>query len=448
MLQRHKVKAVAYHAGLDDEHRRGVQDDFMHERARVIVATNAFGMGIDKANVRLVVHHAMPGSLEAYYQEAGRAGRDGLTADCFLLHAFQDRFTHEFFIKGASPERNVVEAVYAAACKRSDTDGTLTADAAELASAVPMKTSDREVESSLRLLRTAGALVESSGDMGHVRIRLLATPERIKEELGDGPSMELDLLRALWRTSKGAVADGIAIELDRLPSGLGGSMMIPAMLDELQGKQMLVWSRLGEGVSLTDRKAPITRWPVDWATLERRRQAELSQLEMVQKYAYTDRCRRGFVLRYFGDAAATAQCSQCDNCLHLGHTAVTQDAPAARGRGKGAGTSASRPKGARGAAGSAARGAPGVSRSSPTDTEEAAELTPAQRARLERLIELRTTISRADGVPAYRVFNNRTLQEMAVQHPRTPGTLSDIHGVGPSKIEQYGDQFLEVLRAE
>ena len=133
ILQKSGIAAVAYHAGLDDSRRRSVQDDFMNERARVIVATNAFGMGIDKANVRLVVHHAMPGSLEAYYQEAGRAGRDGRTADCFLLHAFQDRFTHEFFIKGASPEKAVVADVYATACRRAAADGVLTLDSAALA---------------------------------------------------------------------------------------------------------------------------------------------------------------------------------------------------------------------------------------------------------------------------------------------------------------------------
>src|SRR3954452_15784933 len=135
-LEQEGITAAAYHAGLDDAHRHAVQDAFMNESVRAIVATNAFGMGIDKPNVRLVVHHAMPGTLEAYYQEAGRAGRDGGQSECILLHAFPDRFTHEFFINGATPERALVEKVYDRLRRRADHTGAVAIDARELANGI------------------------------------------------------------------------------------------------------------------------------------------------------------------------------------------------------------------------------------------------------------------------------------------------------------------------
>jgi len=157
-LEQEGITAAAYHAGLDDAHRHAVQDAFMNESVRAIVATNAFGMGIDKPNVRLVVHHAMPGTLEAYYQEAGRAGRDGKPSEVYLLHAFPDRFTHEFFIKGAYPERPLVEKVYQRACTLADKTGAVSLEPASIAASLPGKVSDREVESALRVLIQAGAI--------------------------------------------------------------------------------------------------------------------------------------------------------------------------------------------------------------------------------------------------------------------------------------------------
>ncbi|MFL5582055.1 MAG: HRDC domain-containing protein, partial [Gemmatimonadaceae bacterium] len=428
-----RIDAVGYHAGLDDAHRHEVQDAFMRQDVRAIVATNAFGMGIDKANVRLVVHHAMPGTLEAYYQEAGRAGRDGLQSHCVLLHAFQDRFTHEFFIRGAYPERALVEQVYEKLRRRSDPTGLVRTTPEELCAELPGKVSAREVESAMRIIAKADALRVEPESMSRVFVRLLATPERIKRELGGAHDAERELLRALWRAVGKALSAGAAVDLEGLPPGFGGASGVLPMLDALQSRQFVTFERAGGGTRLVDRAKPLSAFPVDWESLDRKRAGDLSKLEAMQRYAYTRGCRRGFILRYFGDPAARSKCEGCDNCLGL-HKGKESLAP----------RPAAKPRRERAAPGGrAARGARGGEAAAPAaDYVVGPEDAPVFAA----LRELRGRLAREEQVPAYVVFPDRTLAEMAVRRPRTLAAMNDIRGVGPAKLDRYGQQFLDALR--
>jgi ATP-dependent DNA helicase RecQ len=147
------LSVSTYHAGMSDGVRVKAQDDFMSGRTQIIVATNAFGMGIDKPDIRFVAHYQIPGSIEAYYQEIGRAGRDGLPSTCVLLFNYADKNTHDFFIEGSYPDISTVKNVYSALLRRELKRIELTtAQIGKLAG----EKNEMAVQSALYLLERAG----------------------------------------------------------------------------------------------------------------------------------------------------------------------------------------------------------------------------------------------------------------------------------------------------
>ena len=149
------VKCVAYHGGMSDDERERAQDVFILKKADVAVATNAFGMGIDRSDVRFVVHYEVPGSVEAYYQEAGRAGRDGESAACELLFNYADTRTQEFFIDGANPSVAVMRDIYQYLLSQSDKEYEVHRTLDEIAEGAGVK-NPMSVGSALAVLGRAG----------------------------------------------------------------------------------------------------------------------------------------------------------------------------------------------------------------------------------------------------------------------------------------------------
>jgi ATP-dependent DNA helicase RecQ len=410
------IDAVGYHAGLPDLERKRIQERFMSGAAPAVVATNAFGMGIDKRDVRIVVHYNMPGNLEAYYQEAGRAGRDGGPSDCVLLHAYADRFTHEFFIETANPPRRAVEAIFEALRRGADASGVCSIPVAELGRTVAGVKGDRMAASALRVLEQYG-LVRPLGPAGSgVRVRLVARPERISRDLA-GREAELGLLRTLWRRGGGEAAyRGLELEWGMLGVP-GGRPEAARLLESLQQEGFLEWGQAGgDGVWVLDRTTPIQRIPVDWRGLDAKRERDLGKLQKVQQYGYTEECRRGFVLRYFGDPAAMRECGACDNCLRA------DGRPAVAGAGSADAVDLGGSSTQRGPTRSARRG----------------DL-------LERLRDLRGELSRRHDLPKFMVFSEDVLKALSEHAPTTPEEVLRVPGVTPALLERWGAPLMELL---
>lgn len=304
-------KVVAYHAGLPDAARTRAQDDFLQGRAEIIVATNAFGMGVDKPDVRFVLHYDMPGTLEAYYQEAGRAGRDDRPADCTLLYGAGDRFTQEFLINASHPSEAFVRALWRALAARAGDEGRVEASHRELLDDVAAEGAEGgelAVSAALKLLEDAGWLQRLIPRSNPATIRV-----KDRRKIGARATVRRHILEALdFHLPEGGHGT-VQVTLPQLEAdaGLDHDALLRGLgaLAEAGAIDYIAPFR-GRGLRLLTDAAP----DLDYDAVTQKRRHALAGLDAMERYCRADGCRRAVILGHFGEPAPAGRCGACDRC--------------------------------------------------------------------------------------------------------------------------------------
>ena len=303
------VRAVAYHAGLTPERRARAQEDFMSGATQVIVATNAFGMGIDKPNVRLVLHYLHSGSLEDYYQEAGRAGRDGAHSTCVLLFNKADRHVHDRMRENGRVPGDQLRAVWQFLARLSNGRRSVPVDARFIAGHIGPSTSIESVSTALLILQERGVLpVVIQHDP--VRVRLLASDLRLECERA---ALSADARRLLALLDDSLGGDELWHTLSMSSADLPSHRFTSA-LDELETRQLVFADRAPPRAIVSNDSHSRTQLERLILQIKTRREVERAKLESMVGYATALMCRRRFILNYFGDQGPKATCGQCDVC--------------------------------------------------------------------------------------------------------------------------------------
>lgn len=318
------LSATFYHAGLEHAEKDKRQRDWQHDRVRIMVATNAFGMGIDKADVRIVAHYDLPDSIEAYFQEAGRAGRDGLPARAILLYNNADEPRLHKRISDTYPEKDYIRKVYdhlAYYYQIATGDGYGVSrefnidDFCHKFNHFPI-----QVHSSLQILQRAGYLEYTEEQDNQARVRFLVSRDDLYRLRGDSPNEE-KVIVALLRTYGGLFADYGFIDESLIAQQCGMKPHeVYQILKLLSDKHVIhfIPRKQVPYIRYMQRREDGERLALPPAVYEDRREQYRQRIEAMLRYAKSnDKCRSRQLLEYFGETD-TKDCGQCDVCQSIG----------------------------------------------------------------------------------------------------------------------------------
>lgn len=330
LLNRNHITATFYHAGLSDETKDLRQKAWLKGEYRVMVATNAFGMGIDKPDVRLVIHADVPDSPEAYFQEAGRAGRDGMKAYAVLLFCPRDKITLKQRISDTFPEKDYIRKVYEDInfyYQMAMGDGLGCTFAFNLDEFCHnFKHFPVQTDSALKILTRAGYLEYTDEQDNASRIMFTLTKEelyRIHEQNADTEK----LIRILLRTYTGLFTDYAYINEELLAkrSGLSRPQIYETLL--FLTRQHILHYIPGKKtpyIIYTRERQETDRIYLSKEVYEERKESYRRRIEAMIEYAESEnKCRSRMLLHYFGEKNEH-NCGQCDVCLQHHHSGLKQ----------------------------------------------------------------------------------------------------------------------------
>jgi len=321
-LLANNIEAVSYHAGMEAEDRKWVQENFMKGKAKVIVATNAFGLGIDKRDIRFVIHYDMPGTIEAYYQEAGRAGRDGRQSFCLLLYSPRDRYLQEFFIKGDNPPPEIILEVYEALkgypfddAQGRDSDVVLITYA-EIAEMLSDSVPEMAVGTAIKILEREGYVTRSHDRVGQAYVKLKIEPAKLVDSAFSRAKAQKEKLEKLINKYGAEMARGWYFNFEEAAEILGMKKdALSRLINKLKDLDLLEYLPPFRGTELKILKRVAGHEvKLDFAALKYKLKHAYKKLDLMESYIYHNACRQKYILDYFGELEAHA-CAKCDNCL-------------------------------------------------------------------------------------------------------------------------------------